>query len=251
MNGGVSRVAAERANMVRRKIKIKRIENAATRQVTFSKRRGGLLKKAHDLAVLCDAEVGVIIFSGKGKLFQFGNPSVEHILERYTKNPKPRNDNNSSSSAEINRLSQFTEKLKELQSNLVGDDLEHMSVRDLTHLEQQIFGSLAHVRKKKEELVCEQLEDIKQKVNEARRAANVDSSILEKLVDFGPSELTGSQNSRGEGNSEQQCPRGETPRTDASLRMWGNTRQRTSDERTTAKRSMIMEDLNESPAGEE
>ena len=60
--------------MVRRRIKIKRIENAATRQVTFSKRRGGLLKKAHDLSVLCDAEVAVIIFSCKGKLFQFSSP---------------------------------------------------------------------------------------------------------------------------------------------------------------------------------
>ncbi|KAH6558013.1 hypothetical protein KP509_1Z082000 [Ceratopteris richardii] len=62
--------------MVRRKIKIKRIENATTRQVTFSKRRGGLLKKAHDLSVLCDAEVAVIIFSSKGKLFQFANPRI-------------------------------------------------------------------------------------------------------------------------------------------------------------------------------
>jgi hypothetical protein len=60
--------------MVRRKIKIKRIENAATRQVTFSKRRAGLLKKAHDLSVLCDAEVAIIIFSSKGKLFQFSSP---------------------------------------------------------------------------------------------------------------------------------------------------------------------------------
>ena len=62
--------------MVRRKIKIKRIENATTRQVTFSKRRGGLMKKAHDLSVLCDAEVGLIIFSSKGKLFQFASPRL-------------------------------------------------------------------------------------------------------------------------------------------------------------------------------
>ena len=64
--------------MVRRRIKIKRIENAATRQVTFSKRRGGLLKKAHDLSVLCDAQVAVIIFSSKGKLFEFASPRYTH-----------------------------------------------------------------------------------------------------------------------------------------------------------------------------
>jgi hypothetical protein len=67
-----------RLDMVRRRIKIKRIENAATRQVTFSKRRGGLLKKAHDLSVLCDAQVAVIIFSSKGKLFEFASPRYTH-----------------------------------------------------------------------------------------------------------------------------------------------------------------------------
>ena len=66
--------------MVRRRIKIKRIENAATRQVTFSKRRGGLLKKAHDLSVLCDAQVAVIIFSSKGKLFEFASPRYTHTV---------------------------------------------------------------------------------------------------------------------------------------------------------------------------
>ncbi|XP_010558910.1 PREDICTED: agamous-like MADS-box protein AGL15 [Tarenaya hassleriana] len=59
--------------MGRGKIEIKRIENANNRQVTFSKRRAGLLKKAHELAVLCDAEVAVIVFSNSGKLFEFAS----------------------------------------------------------------------------------------------------------------------------------------------------------------------------------
>ncbi len=58
-------------HMGRGKIEIKKIENATSRQVTFSKRRGGLLKKAHELAVLCDAEVALIVFSSTGKLFEF------------------------------------------------------------------------------------------------------------------------------------------------------------------------------------
>lgn len=57
--------------MGRGKVEIKKIENASSRQVTFSKRRGGLLKKAHELAVLCDAEVGLILFSSTGKLFEY------------------------------------------------------------------------------------------------------------------------------------------------------------------------------------
>jgi MADS-box transcription factor len=55
------------------KIKIKRIENPTSKQVTFSKRRGGLLKKAYELAMLCDAEVALIIFSSTGKLFEFAS----------------------------------------------------------------------------------------------------------------------------------------------------------------------------------
>ncbi|KAF9687761.1 hypothetical protein SADUNF_Sadunf02G0126600 [Salix dunnii] len=59
--------------MVRGKTQMRRIENATSRQVTFSKRRNGLLKKAFELSVLCDAEVAVIVFSPRGKLYEFGS----------------------------------------------------------------------------------------------------------------------------------------------------------------------------------
>jgi hypothetical protein len=49
--------------MGRGKVELKRIDNRVSRQVTFSKRRQGLLKKAHELAVLCDVDVGVVVFS--------------------------------------------------------------------------------------------------------------------------------------------------------------------------------------------
>ena len=61
--------------MGRGKVQLKRIENKINRQVTFSKRRSGLLKKAHEISVLCDAEVGLIIFSTKGKLYEFATDS--------------------------------------------------------------------------------------------------------------------------------------------------------------------------------
>ncbi|KZV19466.1 AGAMOUS-like 20 isoform 2 [Dorcoceras hygrometricum] len=59
--------------MVRGKTQMKRIENASSRQVTFSKRRSGLLKKAFELSVLCDAEVALIIFSPSGRLYEFSS----------------------------------------------------------------------------------------------------------------------------------------------------------------------------------
>ena len=60
--------------MVRGKTLMKRIENATSRQVMFSKRRNGLLKKAYELSVFCDAEVELMIFSPRGKLYEFANP---------------------------------------------------------------------------------------------------------------------------------------------------------------------------------
>jgi len=57
----------------RERIAIRRIDNLAARQVTFSKRRRGLFKKAEELSILCDAEVGLVVFSATGKLFHFAS----------------------------------------------------------------------------------------------------------------------------------------------------------------------------------
>uniref|UniRef100_M1AJQ7 MADS16 n=1 Tax=Solanum tuberosum TaxID=4113 RepID=M1AJQ7_SOLTU len=69
--------------MAREKIKIKKIDNITARQVTFSKRRRGLFKKAEELSVLCDADVALIIFSATGKLFDFASTSMKDILGKY------------------------------------------------------------------------------------------------------------------------------------------------------------------------
>ncbi|KAF3446588.1 hypothetical protein FNV43_RR11768 [Rhamnella rubrinervis] len=74
--------------MGRVKLQIKRIENTTNRQVTFSKRRNGLIKKAYELSVLCDVDVALIMFSPSGRLSLFsGSKSIEEILERYVNLP--------------------------------------------------------------------------------------------------------------------------------------------------------------------
>lgn len=60
-------------SMGRGKIVIQRIDNSTSRQVTFSKRRKGLIKKAKELAILCDAQVGLVIFSSTGKLYEYSS----------------------------------------------------------------------------------------------------------------------------------------------------------------------------------
>ncbi|AQK74550.1 MADS-box transcription factor 57-like [Zea mays] len=71
--------------MGRGKIVIRRIDNSTSRQVTFSKRRSGLLKKAKELSILCDAEVGLIIFSSTGRLYDFSNTNMKAVIDRYGK----------------------------------------------------------------------------------------------------------------------------------------------------------------------
>nr|GMD11578.1 floral homeotic protein AGAMOUS-like isoform X1 [Ipomoea batatas] len=68
-----SREMSPQRKMGRGKIEIKRIENTTNRQVTFCKRRNGLLKKAYELSVLCDAEVALIVFSSRGRLYEYAN----------------------------------------------------------------------------------------------------------------------------------------------------------------------------------
>ncbi|KAL3617899.1 hypothetical protein CASFOL_038220 [Castilleja foliolosa] len=75
--------------MGRVKLQIKKIENTTNRQVTFSKRRSGLVKKAYELSVLCDVDVALILFSPSGRVSIFsGNRSIEEIMERYINLPE-------------------------------------------------------------------------------------------------------------------------------------------------------------------
>ncbi|KAF3657214.1 Floral homeotic protein AGAMOUS [Capsicum annuum] len=71
--------------MGRGKIEIKRIENNTNRQVTFCKRRNGLLKKAYELSVLCEAEIALIVFSTRGRVYEYSNNNIKATIERYKK----------------------------------------------------------------------------------------------------------------------------------------------------------------------
>jgi phosphoribosyl-AMP cyclohydrolase len=53
--------------MGRNKLKIQKLETTGGRQVTYSKRRTGIIKKARELSILCDVDVLLLIFSTTGK----------------------------------------------------------------------------------------------------------------------------------------------------------------------------------------
>ncbi|TKY51061.1 Agamous MADS-box protein AGL62 [Spatholobus suberectus] len=72
-------------NTGRKKIEIKKLDKASNKQVTFSKRRTGLFKKASELCILCNVYVAIIVFSPADKLFCFGHPDIDTIISRYLK----------------------------------------------------------------------------------------------------------------------------------------------------------------------
>ncbi|MBA0853133.1 hypothetical protein Goshw_013889, partial [Gossypium schwendimanii] len=138
------------------KIEIKRIENANSRQVTFSKRRAGLLKKAKELAILCDAEVAVIIFSNTGKLFEFSSSGMKKTFSRYNKCLQGSTEMalvehkaEKQVCKEADNLKNEVAKLQMKQLQLLGKNLTSVSLKELEVLEQQLSEGLLSVKEKK------------------------------------------------------------------------------------------------------
>ncbi|XP_068306208.1 MADS-box protein EJ2-like isoform X3 [Pyrus communis] len=149
--------------MGRGKVELKRIENKSNRQVTFCKRRNGLLKKAFELSVLCDAEVGLIIFSGRGKLYEFSSSlSMMKTLEKYQRCSYSSVDANRPANGSQNSYQEYlqletrVEVLQQSQRNLLGEDLGTLNKKELEELEHQLETSLNKIRSTKLEETSEQ-----------------------------------------------------------------------------------------------
>ncbi|KAK6926316.1 Transcription factor, K-box [Dillenia turbinata] len=156
--------------MGRGRVVLKRIENNKTRQVTFSKRRNGLLKKAYELSVLCDAQVALIIFSSGGKLFEFASTDVGKILERYRQYRYGQQEyklaiehDNQVTYQDILRLKAKYESLQRSQRHLLGEDLGPLNVKELQHIEKQLEGALSQTRQRKIKVLLNQMEELQEK----------------------------------------------------------------------------------------
>lgn len=155
--------------MVRGKTQLKRIENETSRQVTFSKRRSGLMKKAFELSVLCDAEVSVIVFSPRGKLSEFSSSSMQRIIERYKLHAKGTNINHKSAEENVEHwkqeaanMAKLIELLELSRRKLLGEILESCSVEEMCELESQVERSLIKIRERKNHLLLEQIAKLKE-----------------------------------------------------------------------------------------
>ncbi|KAI4340847.1 hypothetical protein MLD38_025648 [Melastoma candidum] len=157
--------------MARGKVQVRRIENPTSRQVTFSKRRGGLIKKAHELSVLCDAQVAVIVFSQRGKLYNFATSDIQNILARYHEHKGDGSDTYKFRMEQcILRLKKDVadqerkiELLEDSLRKLLGQSLGSCSMEDIDKMESQLERSLCIIRARKTQLFHEEVRRLENK----------------------------------------------------------------------------------------
>ncbi|KHN01565.1 agamous-like MADS-box protein AGL61 [Glycine soja] len=109
----------KKKNTGRKKIEIKKLDKGSNKQVTFSKRRTGLFKKASELCILCNVYVAIIVFSPADKLFCFGHPDIDSIIGRYLKGDNAEFESAKSSKEKSvsceERNRQYEEAMKKLE----------------------------------------------------------------------------------------------------------------------------------------
>jgi hypothetical protein len=114
---------------------MKKMSNESNLQVTFSKRRSGLFKKASELCTLCGADVALVVFSPGEKVFSFGHPNVDTVIDRYLSRIPPQN-NGTMQFIEAHRSA----NVRELNTHLT-------QINQLLDIEKKCAEELSHLRK--------------------------------------------------------------------------------------------------------
>ncbi|KAL5075082.1 hypothetical protein RYX36_014066 [Vicia faba] len=117
-------MSCERKCQGRQKIEMKKMSNESNLQVTFSRRRSGLFKKASELCTLCDAQIALVVFSPSEKVFSFGHPNIDTVIDRYLYRVPPQN-NEIMEFIEARRKANVCEintYLTQINNTLISDD---------------------------------------------------------------------------------------------------------------------------------
>ncbi|CAL5370418.1 unnamed protein product [Camellia sinensis] len=209
--------------MGRGKVQLKRIEDKNSRQVTFSKRRTGLIKKARELSILCDVEIALIVFSARGKLYQFcTGDSLRKVLERYQIHKDA--EVAGSSVQESKKLtegymdfSRGTNLLQMVQRHFEEQKIEQLDVAELTQVEHQLDAILRQTRIKKSQLMMKAVTALHEKEEQPREGRQ----LMEKEITAMINEATMDDDCRRRRRHQQQQTQQGDP--DMDLELYGYT----------------------------
>ncbi|XP_058739275.1 agamous-like MADS-box protein AGL62 [Vicia villosa] len=154
----------------RQKIEMKKMSNESNLQVTFSKRRSGLFKKANELCTLCGVDVALVVFSPSEKVFSFGHPHVDTVIDRYLSRVPPQNNNGPMQFIEAHRSANMRDLNNQLTQINHQLDIERKRGDELSHLrkanETQFWwmGPIDGMNRAQLELVKKALEELKKLV---------------------------------------------------------------------------------------
>ncbi|XP_075106065.1 agamous-like MADS-box protein TM6 isoform X2 [Nicotiana tabacum] len=170
--------------MGRGKIEIKKIENSTNRQVTYSKRRNGIIKKAKELTVLCDAKISLLMLSSTRKFHEYTSPNTtqKKMIDQYQ-----RTLGVDIWSTHYERMQENLKRLKEINNKLrreirqrTGEDMSGLSLQELCHLQENISESLDEIRERKYHVIKTQTDTCRKKVkNLEKRHGNL---VLDLLI---------------------------------------------------------------------
>ncbi|XP_074566415.1 floral homeotic protein AGAMOUS-like [Curcuma longa] len=132
-------------HLITRRVIGEGIENRTNLQVTFCKRRNGVLKKAHELSVSCDAEVALVVFSSRGRIYEYAANIVRATIGRYKKACNEIADHGYASEVnaqyyqqEASKLRQQINQLQSSNRNLLGESVGSKNLRDIKQLERTL-----------------------------------------------------------------------------------------------------------------
>ncbi|XP_072965627.1 MADS-box transcription factor 51-like isoform X2 [Typha angustifolia] len=159
--------------MARRgRVQLRRIEDKTSRQVRFSKRRSGLFKKAFELAVLCDAEVALIVFSPGGKLFEFSScSSIGDTVRRYQQFTRAEHIDNKENNEENISSSNIKTKLMEISDWSHKINVDKLDANELGQLEKVLHDALTKTRSRKEAMTDREAAAVAENRRKRSRAA--------------------------------------------------------------------------------
>ncbi|KAI3507779.1 hypothetical protein L1887_22773 [Cichorium endivia] len=171
--------------MARKKFELKRIENKNARQVTLSKRKAGLQRKAQHLSILCDVDVAVIIISSPGNLFEYctgGPDSMERMISKHQQQcleDQGRTTTSNMGSKKFQACNQLLNSVARY-TKMLDEGPNEQSVTDLVQLEVELMAALLHTQSKKRELMMKNASTLHVQEN---KSTDENQQLMQQSVD--------------------------------------------------------------------